>query len=251
MPFEFTRRDVRVLVAGSAQPLPHPPRAHAGRRGAGRDRAIISASAPSRRATGKFYLNGEPLYLRSALDQDYYPDTICTVPSVEFLEDQFRKAKELGLNCLRCHIKAADPRYYEVADRIGMLIWTELPNGGMATDRSRGRKEKLLKGIVDRDGNHPSIIIWTIINENWGVDLVNDADHRDWLKRTFAWLKAYDPTRLVVDNSPLAPSFHVESDIADYHFYAAYPDHRRAVGPVRRRTLEPRLVALFARMAMR
>jgi hypothetical protein len=175
---------------------------------------------------GKFYLNGEPLYLRAALDQDYYPDTICTVPSVEFLEDQFRKTKELGLNCLRCHIKAADPRYYEVADRMGVLIWTELPNGGMATDRSRGRKEKLLKGIVDRDVNHPSIIIWTIINENWGVDLVNDADHRDWLKRTFAWLKAYDPTRLVVDNSPLAPSFHVESDIADYHFYAAYPDHR-------------------------
>lgn len=175
---------------------------------------------------GRFYLNGEPLYLRAALDQDYYPDTICTVPSVAFLEDQFRKAKELGLNCLRCHIKAADPRYYEVADRMGMLIWTELPNGGISTDRSRGRKEKLLKGIVDRDGNHPSIVIWTIINENWGVDLVNDADHRDWLKRTFGWLKAYDPTRLVVDNSPLAPSFHVESDIADYHFYAAIPDHR-------------------------
>lgn len=175
---------------------------------------------------GKFYLNGEPLYLLAALDQDYYPGTICTVPSVEFLEDQFRKVKELGLNCLRCHIKAADPRYYEVADRMGVLIWTELPNGGMATDRSRGRKEKLLKGIVDRDGNHPSIIIWTIINENWGVDLVNDADHRDWLKRTFAWLKGYDQTRLVVDNSPLAPSFHVESDIADYHFYAAIPDHR-------------------------
>ncbi len=75
-------------------------------------------------------------YLRAALDQDYYPDTICTVPSVEFLEDQFRKAKELGLNCLRCHIKAADPRYYEVADRIGLMIWTELPNGGLSTERS-------------------------------------------------------------------------------------------------------------------
>ncbi|KAA2235718.1 glycoside hydrolase family 2 protein [Salinarimonas soli] len=175
---------------------------------------------------GHFYLNGEPLYLRSALDQDYYPDTICTVPSVDFLEDQFRKAKELGLNCLRCHIKAADPRYYEVADRLGLLIWTELPNGGMVTERSRTRKERLLKGIVDRDGNHPSIIIWTIINENWGVDLVNDPDHRSWLKQTYHWLKGYDPTRLVVDNSPLAPSFHVETDIADYHYYSAIPDHR-------------------------
>jgi hypothetical protein len=177
---------------------------------------------------GRIWLNGEPIFLRAALDQDYYPDSICTVPSVAFLEDQFRKAKELGLNCLRCHIKAADPRYYEVADRIGLLIWTELPNGGVSTERSRVRKERLLKGIVDRDGNHPSIIIWTIINENWGVDLVHDADHRAWLKRTFHWLKGYDPTRLVVDNSPLAPSFHVETDIADYHFYAAYPDNRRA-----------------------
>jgi hypothetical protein len=177
---------------------------------------------------GRLYLNGEPIYLRAALDQDYYPDTICTVPSEEFLEDQFRKAKELGLNCLRCHIKAADPRYYAMADRIGLLIWTELPNGGLSTERSRRRKEKLLKGIVDRDGNHPCIVIWTIINENWGVDLVHDADHRSWLRSTYHWLKGYDPTRLVVDNSPLAPSFHVETDIADYHFYAAFPDNRRA-----------------------
>ena len=108
------------------------------------------------------------------------------------------------------------------------MIWTELPNGGLSTERSRARKERLLKGIVDRDGNHPSIIIWTIVNENWGVDLVHDASHRAWLKQTYHWLKSYDPTRLVVDNSPLSPSFHVETDIADYHFYAAFPDNRRS-----------------------
>ncbi len=175
---------------------------------------------------GKLFLNGEPFYLRAALDQDYYPDTICTLPSVEFIEDQFRKAKELGLNALRLHIKAPDPRYYDVADRMGMLIWAELPNGGLSTVRSRARKEATLKGIIDRDGNHPSIFCWTIINENWGVDLVNDPDHREWLKRMYAWAKAYDPSRLVVDNSPLSPSFHVETDIADYHFYAAIPDSR-------------------------
>jgi hypothetical protein len=175
---------------------------------------------------GRLYLNGAPIYLRAALDQDYYPDTICTTPSTRFLEDQFRKAKELGLNCLRCHIKAPDPRYYEVADRLGLLIWTELPNMGALTERSRARKEATLKGIVDRDGNHPSIICWTIINENWGADLVHDPKHREWLRKTYAWLKSYDPGRLVVDNSPLAPSFHVETDIADYHFYAALPDSR-------------------------
>lgn len=176
---------------------------------------------------GKLYLNGKPLYLRAALDQDYYPDSICTPPSLEFIEDRFRKAKALGLNALRCHIKAPDPRYYEAADRLGLLVWAELPNGGYSTERSRERKETTLKGIIDRDGNHPSIFCWTLINENWGVDLVHDAKHRAWLRRLYLWLKAYDPTRLVVDNSPLAPSFHVQSDLADYHFYAAIPDSRQ------------------------
>lgn len=175
---------------------------------------------------GRFYLNGEPLYLRAALDQDYYPDTLCTIPSAAFLEDQFRKVKELGLNCIRCHIKVPDPRYYEVADRVGLLIWTELPNSGYLSAQARTRAETTLKAIVDRDSNHPSIICWTIINENWGTDLVHNADHRAWLKQTYDWLKAYDPTRLVVDNSPLAPSGHVQTDIADFHFYAAIPDHR-------------------------
>ena len=175
---------------------------------------------------GKLYLNDQPLYLRAALDQDYYPDLIATPPSTAFLEDQFRKAKALGLNCVRTHIKAVDPRYYDAADRLGLLVWTELPNGGLSTERSRARKEALLKGIVDRDGNHPSIVIWTIINENWGVDLVHDPEHRAWLRQTYHWLKSYDPTRLVVDNSPIAPSFHIETDIADYHFYSGLPDHR-------------------------
>ncbi len=177
---------------------------------------------------GRLYLNGEPLYLRAALDQDYYPDTICTTPSADFLEDEFIKAKQLGLNCLRCHIKVPDPRYYEVADRMGLLVWTELPNMGFLTERSGDRKLATLKGIVDRDANHPSIICWTIINENWGVDLVHDPEHRKWLKQAFHWLKSYDPGRLVVDNSPLAPSFHIQTDIADYHFYAAFPDNRHA-----------------------
>jgi hypothetical protein len=176
---------------------------------------------------GKILLNEEPVYLRGALDQDYYPNTICTPPSREFVEDEMRKAKLLGLNCLRIHIKIPDPVYYEVADRLGLLIWTEMPNWITFTALSDEMARKTYEGILERDGHHPSIIAWTIINEGWGLDLVNDANHRKWLKEMFTWLKAKDPTRLVVDNSPCQPNFHMQSDLADYHHYNGMPDHQK------------------------
>lgn len=175
---------------------------------------------------GKFYLNGEPLYMRGALDQDYYPEGICTPPSLAFLEDQFRKAKQLGLNLLRCHIKVPDPRYHEVADRLGLLIWTEIPNVQYFSAKAAARMRETMAGIVARDGNHPSIIAWTLINEDWGTRLVENADHRQWLKDTYDWLKALDPDRLVVDNSACIPNFHVKTDINDYHYYRSVPERR-------------------------
>ncbi len=175
---------------------------------------------------GQILLNGKPLYMRAALDQDYYPHGICTPPSIEFLEDQFRKAKALGLNLLRCHIKVPDPRYYEVADRLGMLIWTEIPNVATFTANSARRMRETMQGILRRDGNHPSIIIWTLINEDWGTRLVEDATHRQWLAETYDWLKQHDPTRLVVDNSACHNNFHVKTDINDYHYYRSVPERR-------------------------
>ncbi len=118
---------------------------------------------------GYLHLNGAPLYLRGALDQDYYPDGFGTPPSIELLEDQFHKAKAMGLNCLRCHIKVPDPRYYDVADRLGMLIWTEIPNVETFTPASAARLRATMEDILARDRNHPSIIIWTLINEDWGT----------------------------------------------------------------------------------
>ncbi len=175
---------------------------------------------------GKLFLNGEPLYLRGALDQDYYPDDIATPPSLAFLEDQLRKAKHLGLNCLRCHIKVPDPRYYEVADRLGMLVWTEIPNVERLTPAAAARLRDTFEGILQRDGNHPSIVIWTLINEDWGTRLVENPDHRAWLRDTFDWAKALDPTRLVVDNSACNPNFHVKTDINDFHYYRSLPERR-------------------------
>ncbi|HWU17031.1 MAG TPA: glycoside hydrolase family 2 TIM barrel-domain containing protein [Devosia sp.] len=176
---------------------------------------------------GKLLLNGEPLYMRGALDQDYYPDGIYTPPSLEFLEDQAKKAKHLGLNLLRCHIKVPDPRYYDVADRFGLLIWTEIPNVANFTAKAAARMRATMEGILKRDRNHPSIIAWTIINEDWGTRMLENAEHRQWVKNTYDWLKAKDTTRLVVDNSACFPNFHVKTDINDYHYYRSVPERRQ------------------------
>jgi hypothetical protein len=173
---------------------------------------------------GQLLLNGRPLYLRGALDQDYYPNLICTPPSSEYLEAQFRQAKAMGLNCLRLHLKVADPRYYAAADRVGLLIWSELPSWEHLTPAARSRALETLAGMVARDWNHPSIILWTIVNEGWGLDL-SQAEHRDWLAEVYATLRALDPHRLVVDNSPCWGNFHVVTDVEDFHYYCGLPDH--------------------------
>ena len=176
---------------------------------------------------GRIYLNGKPIYLRGALDQGYYPETIYTPPSLELLEEQARSAKALGLNCLRIHIKVEDPRYYEVADRLGLLIWTEIPNWALLTEASAERGRQTFQGILERDGHHPSIIAWTLINENWGTDLSRNAEHRRWLADFYRYAKSLDPTRLVVDNSACIGNAHVAGDLEDFHYYRAIPDHSR------------------------
>jgi hypothetical protein len=175
---------------------------------------------------GQIYLNGKPIYLRAALDQDYYPDLVSTPPSQEYIEDQLTKAKNLGFNCIRVHTKIADPRYYAASNKIGLLIWTELPNHTLLTKESEQRVKETLIGMVDRDWNHPSIIIWTIINEAWGVD-VSNPDHRLWLLKMYELMKSLDPTRLIAGNSPCWGNFNVASDIDDYHMYYAMPDHQK------------------------
>jgi hypothetical protein len=175
---------------------------------------------------GFLHLNGEPVYLRGALDQDYYPDGFGTPPSLALLEDQLHKAKAMGLNCLRCHIKVPDPRYYEVADRLGMLIWTEIPNIETFTPASAERLRRTMEGILARDRNHPSIVIWTLINEDWGTRLREAADQRAWISDMVDWMRAEDPLRLVVDNSACFPNYHIKTDINDYHFYRTATDRR-------------------------
>ena len=173
---------------------------------------------------GKFYLNAKPLYLRGALDQDFYPETIYTPPSIDYIKDEMRKARALGLNLLRCHIKAPDPRYLQAADEVGILVWYEIPNWDTLTDNSKRRALETLRGMVERDWNHPCLVILSLINESWGINLKEAAD-RQWLKHVYQEAKKIVPGWLVDDNSACYDNFHIATDIADYHTYAAIPDH--------------------------
>lgn len=182
---------------------------------------------------GKFFLNGALFYLRGALDQDFYPEGIYTPPSKEFLVTQFRQARELGLNLLRCHIKVPDPRYLEAADETGLLIWYEIPSSGErdapATEAARKLAEDTLRGMLERDGNHPSLVIVSLFNEGWGIDL-RQAEQRAFLAGFVERARKLAAPLLVVDNSPCCSNFHVDTDIADFHRYNSIPDQAALFG---------------------
>ena len=72
-------------------------------------------------------LNGEPFTMFGALDQDWHPEEECRAPNAEFLEQRFANAKAMGLNTLRCHVKIPDPLYFELADRLGLIVWLDMP----------------------------------------------------------------------------------------------------------------------------
>ncbi|HEX8887665.1 MAG TPA: hypothetical protein VF779_00705 [Pyrinomonadaceae bacterium] len=178
---------------------------------------------------GHFYLNNEPFYMIAALDQDFYPETIYTPPSEEFVRDEMLKAKRLGLNTLRCHIKVPDSVYLKIADEVGLLIWYEIPSWNdfhHFTPKAAERGEKIFAEQVARDWNHPAIVIQSIINESWGADLKR-PEQRQWLRAAFDRAKKLTGPlgRLIVDNSACCDNFHVRSDIDDFHQYFSIPDH--------------------------
>jgi hypothetical protein len=150
------------------------------------------------------------------------------------------EARQLGLNCLRLHIKPADPRYLDLADEMGLLMWEEVPSWRTLYPKERlerqgdlpvsvrQRVRSTLFGLIERDRHHPSVVIYSIVNEDWGTQLVLSAADRAWLADLYAEAKALDPSRLVCDNSPChggrGPNVHVRTDIDDFHIYYGMPD---------------------------
>lgn len=168
-------------------------------------------------------LNGRPLYLRGNLNQSFNPWGVYTFPTDEDMRRDFEQAVESGWNFIRLHIKLEDPRWYYWADRLGLLVMQDLPNFGYDgwCDRALKRWERTLRGAVDRDFNHPSIIAWCLFNETWGLggnDYKKQPDRQAWVERMYYLAKRLDPTRLVEDNSACLYD-HVVSDINSWHFY--------------------------------
>ncbi len=184
------------------------------------------------------FLNGEPVYLRGALDQALHPRGLHTYPSDEAIRADIQAAKDLGLNMLRCHIKINEPRYYYWADKLGVLMMYDLPSASVYTPTARAHWESTFRGALDRDFSHPCIFSWILFNETWGLEEHQTPASWNWVAQMYDLAKELDPTRLVEDNSACLYD-HVKTDINTWHFYIAqYGRARRHVERIVAQTYE-------------
>ena len=170
----------------------------------------------------RFVLNGRPYPLRLVLDQGYWPDTGLTAPDDAALRRDVELAKAMGFNGVRKHQKIEDPRYLLWADRLGLLVWEEMPSAYRFTRRSVERLTEQWTDVINRDVSHPCIIAWVPFNESWGVpNLPETASQRDYVKAIYHLTKALDTTRPVIGNDGWESS---ATDIIGIHDYDWDPE---------------------------
>jgi hypothetical protein len=168
---------------------------------------------------GRFMLNGEPFRLRLILDQGYWPDTLMTAPGVDALRDDVEWVHRLGFNGVRKHQQTADRRWLGMCDRMGVLVWSELPSPLAFSDRAASAMLAQWSEQVQRDRVHPAVVTWVPVNESWGVpDLVTDARQRALVEALVATARALDGTRPVIGNDGWE---HVTGEIIGVHDYAS------------------------------
>ena len=171
--------------------------------------------------TGRFTLNGRPYYLRFVLDQGYWPETGLTAPSHEALRRDVELVKEMGFNGVRLHQKIEDPRFLYWADRLGLLVWEEMPSAYRFTTQSVQRLTREWEAVIDRDYSHPCIVTWVPFNESWGVpDLPAIEAQRHYVQALYHLTRTLDTTRPVVGNDGWES---VATDIIGIHDYDADP----------------------------
>lgn len=225
-------------------------------------RTLTAASVEGSAVPASLCLNGEPIYLRGALYQSYYPDGVYTAGDTQALRDDIAYAKRAGFDLLRIHIKIDDPLLLYYADTIGMLLMCDFPNFGEGGDTEIGRRryETTMRRGIERDFNHPSIVGWCLFNETWGfggqaefVKLINPSppasvaegpvtadgtklsgeNAYQWVQTMWKLAKSLDPTRLVEDMSVVAWEHlqyygHGDTDVNSWHFYTNSYERARA-----------------------
>lgn len=163
-------------------------------------------------------LNNKPYYQKLVLDQGYWPDSLLTPPSDEAIQADVLAAKELGFNGARKHQKIEDPRYYYWADRLGLLVWGEMPSGYAFDMEEVETITHEWLGFLERDYNHPCIIAWVPLNESWGVrNIYTDSRQQAFALALYHLTKAADSMRLVSTNDGWEQ---VYSDLCGIHDYA-------------------------------
>lgn len=172
---------------------------------------------------GCLTLNGDIYYQRLVLDQGYWPESLLTPPSDEAIRKDILLTKEMGFNGARKHQKIEDPRYYYWADKLGLLVWGELPSAYEFNDNAVKASSGELMEFVERDYNHPCIVAWVPVNESWGVRSVKaDLQQQNYCRMLKFLLKSMDPIRLVSANDGWEQIS--ETDICAIHDYALFPE---------------------------
>ena len=169
----------------------------------------------------RFMLNGRPYFLRLVLDQGYWPDTMLTAPSDDALRKDVELAKAMGFNGVRKHQKIEDPRYLYWADKLGLLVWEEMPSAYRFTPTAIKRLVHEWEEVIDRDYSHPCIIVWVPFNESWGVpNLTSTQAHRNAVEALYHLTRTFDSTRPVIGNDGWEAS---ATDLIGIHDYDANP----------------------------
>jgi hypothetical protein len=143
----------------------------------------------------RLLLNGKPLFQFGFLDQGFWPDGLHTPPSDAAMRFDIASTLGFGMNLARKHIKIEPERWYYWADKLGLLVWQDMPSGGNDTPEARQNFAGEWQRLIDARYNHPAIIMWVPFNEGWGQP---DAEGT---RSVAEWTAKYDPTRLVNNTS--------------------------------------------------
>ncbi len=172
---------------------------------------------------GIVYLNNQPYYQRLVLNQGYWKESLMTSPDTDALRRDVELIKAMGFNGVRVHQKIEDDRFYYLADKIGLLVWGEMPSAFEFNEKAMEATHKEITDFINQAYNHPSIITWVPLNESWGVrNIITDEQQQNYARSLYYHIKALDNSRLVNTNDGWEQLS--ESDICGIHDYIVQED---------------------------